>query len=109
MIEGFGPAGLQLAGLKYRPPIVIFDDIAHAWSIAGLDDVGLDGILSLLPQRPEIILLGCGARTLLPPKILREAARAQGIALEPMDTGAACRTYNILFNEGRLVAAALFA
>jgi uncharacterized protein len=38
---------------------------------------------------------------------LRSALRAAGIALEPMDTGAACRTYNVLVAEGREVAAAL--
>jgi uncharacterized protein len=38
---------------------------------------------------------------------LRAALKAAGIALEPMDSGAACRTYNVLMAEGRLVAAAL--
>jgi uncharacterized protein len=41
------------------------------------------------------------------PAKLRSALRASGIALEPMDTGAACRTYNVLVAEGRQVSAAL--
>jgi uncharacterized protein len=32
---------------------------------------------------------------------------AAGLGWEVMDTGAACRTYNILLGEGRRVAAAL--
>ena len=32
-----------------------------------------------------------------------------GVVMEPMDTGAACRTYNVLMAEGRRVAAALIA
>ena len=46
-------------------------------------------------------------RLLLVPKDLRQGLREAGIVLEPMDTGAACRTYNVLMAEGRLVAAAL--
>ena len=45
----------------------------------------------------------------LVPEALRGLLRAAGIVLEPMDTGAACRTYNVLAAEGRRVAAALIA
>jgi uncharacterized protein len=40
---------------------------------------------------------------------VRAALRSQGVVLEPMDTGAACRTYNVLLSEDRKVAAALIA
>jgi uncharacterized protein len=40
---------------------------------------------------------------------LRAALRAAGVVVEPMDTGAACRTYNVLMADGRRVAAALIA
>jgi uncharacterized protein len=43
------------------------------------------------------------------PAALRAALRAKGIVIEPMDTGAACRTYNVLAAEGRKVAAAVIA
>ena len=38
---------------------------------------------------------------------LRAALKTRGIGVEAMDTGAACRTYNVLLAEDRLVAAAL--
>ena len=41
------------------------------------------------------------------PAALRAALKAHGIAVEAMDTGAACRTYNVLLAEDRRVAAAL--
>jgi uncharacterized protein len=53
------------------------------------------------------LLLGTGRRLQPPPAGLRAALKQAGIALEPMDSGAACRTYNVLMAEGRLVAAAL--
>ncbi len=54
-------------------------------------------------------MLGCGARFAPPPKGLREGLKAQGVALEWMDTGAACRTFNVLLAEDRGAAAALIA
>lgn len=56
---------------------------------------------------PEVVLLGSGARLLWPPAGLLAALAARGIAVEVMDTGAACRSYSILQSERRRVAAAL--
>ncbi|MEO5573854.1 MAG: MTH938/NDUFAF3 family protein, partial [Gammaproteobacteria bacterium] len=57
--------------------------------------------------RPELVLFGSGARLRFPLPALTANLLNQGIGVEVMDTGAACRTYNILINEGRNVAAAL--
>ncbi len=55
----------------------------------------------------EILLIGCGIRaTLIKADILADIKSA-GIAFESMDTGAACRTFNVLMSEDRRVAAAL--
>ena len=40
---------------------------------------------------------------------LRERCREAGIVAEPMSTGAAVRTFNVLLAEERAVAAALIA
>ena len=61
----------------------------------------------LLLTHLAVLLLGCGARMVLVPPALREALRAAGVVIEPMDTGGACRTYNVLLAEDRQVAAAL--
>ena len=55
----------------------------------------------------DILLLGTGARLRFPhPSLTRALVDAQ-IGLEVMDTGALCRTYNILASEGRSVGAAV--
>lgn len=54
-------------------------------------------------------MLGCGARFMPPPSGLRDALRAMGVALEWMDTGAACRTFNVLLAEDRGAVGALIA
>ena len=66
----------------------------------------------MLPARAgefDFLLLGCGAvaRPLPPP--LRTLLKDAGVRVEPMATGAACRTYNVLVAEGRVLAAALIA
>jgi len=61
----------------------------------------------IVSLRPELVILGTGARLQFPaPSIIRPLVEA-GIGIEIMDTGAACRTYNILMSDGRSVAAAL--
>jgi uncharacterized protein len=69
---------------------------------------------SLAPVRTadpaiEILVLGCGARFVPVPAQLRAALKADGIVVEAMATGSACRTYNLLLAENRRVAAALIA
>ena len=60
------------------------------------------------PSPPiEILLIGSGATFEMAPAALRSALGARGVSIESMDTGAACRTYNVLMAEDRRVAAAL--
>ena len=55
----------------------------------------------------ELLLIGTGSKIVLLPSRLRAELRGLGLAIEVMDTGAACRTYNVLIGEERRVAAAL--
>ena len=57
----------------------------------------------------DIILFGCGPRAIQVDPKLRAELRAAGVTLELMDSGAACRTFNLLLMEGRRVAAMLIA
>lgn len=69
-----------------------------------LEELHLELIMEL---RPEIVLLGTGARQRFPkPRMTRSLIR-YGVGVEVMKTAAACRTYNIVMAEGRRVAAAL--
>jgi uncharacterized protein len=71
-----------------------------------LDDASFSLIIKVNPAI-EILLIGCGTRAkLIEPNLLADLKNA-GIAVESMDTGAACRTFNVLIAEDRRVAAAL--
>ena len=77
-----------------------------------LDWIGPDDALTLrhlqqiLETEPEIVVLGTGARITFPDPALLAHCQQAGVGMEVMDTGAACRTYNILAAEGRKVCAA---
>ncbi len=71
---------------------------------AELETVHLAAVLDL---DPELVLLGTGARLQFPAPALLQPLHQAGIGVEVMDTGAACRTFNILVAEGRQVVAAL--
>ena len=66
---------------------------------ARIEPHGLAGI--------ELLVVGCGARVAFVPPAWRAAFKARGVSLEVVDTGSACRIYNVLLAEGRRVAAAL--
>jgi uncharacterized protein len=71
---------------------------------AALEPAHFERIAAL---EPEIVLIGTGARLRFLPDVLVQSLARAGINFEAMDTGAACRTYNVLMAEGRRVLAAL--
>jgi uncharacterized protein len=89
----------------------VLPERALAWPVDALAAVTLDSLASVLAAEPkvELLLLGCGSRPAPLKSELRASLRVRGIVLELMDTGAACRTYNVLLAEERRVAAALIA
>jgi len=87
--------------------VVLPDRIVADWPPQSFDSLNEEhfGVLARLDA--EIVLLGTGATLQFPaPTLLRPLVEA-GRGFEIMDTGAACRTYNVLTSEGRRVAAAL--
>ena len=81
------------------------------WPITGAGDISFQSLAAIVEatEPVDILIVGCGARFVLPSPDLRRALRGAGIVLEWMDTGAACRTFNVLLAEDRQVAAALVA
>ena len=110
-IARHGPDGVIVAGVEYtRSVIVPWRGPVVAWDAADFDALGVEHFAQLAALRPELVVFGSGPRIRFPaPALLRPLIDA-GIGVETMDTAAACRTYNVLFAEGRpVVAALLFA
>jgi len=111
VIERYGNGGFRVTGESYRGSILVLPDWVAAWPLTTIDQLDLASLEPVLAAEPpvEVLLIGCGPAMAFIDPALRAAARARGVALEPMDTGAACRTYNVLMAEDRRVAAALIA
>ena len=91
--------------------MLVFPEQTLVWGPASWEEAdlaGLDPVINAAPKI-EVLLIGCGPELLWVPDDIRAGLRAAGIVVDGMDTGAACRTYNVLLSEERRVAAALIA
>jgi uncharacterized protein len=77
------------------------------WAPRNIEELTADHFVSAFAWQPEIILLGTGARQVFPARAIYAALLSRGIGFEVMDTGAACRTFNVLAGENRRVTAGL--
>jgi uncharacterized protein len=91
-----------------RSCIVSAVRIVADWPAASPAELDATTLAPLLELQPTIILLGVLARHAPPPRNLVSGLQRRGIAIETMNLGAACRTYNVLVQDGRPVAAGLF-
>lgn len=109
VIDGYGEGQFCIRS-EWRPgPVIVFPNQTIAWDVtdfAGLTVASFTAVIEAEPK-VEILLLGSGPKMQLLPGALRRDLRASGVIVDVMDTGAACRTYNVLLAEGRRVAAAL--
>ncbi|QWG16240.1 Mth938-like domain-containing protein [Bradyrhizobium sediminis] len=110
-IEAYGKGGFAFAGMSHRGSLLCLPDAIWAWpveSAAGIDEASLQRVFAAA-QGIDTLIVGTGNEVWLPPPGLREALRAVKVVLDPMQTGPAIRTYNIMIGERRRVAAALIA
>lgn len=113
IIERYAASGFRISGVAYAGPILVFPERTVAWVRGAPEEPITAESLAPVTEHGDIriLLIGLGQRMaggmklITPP--LRAALRASGITIEPMDTGAACRTYSVLLAEDRRVAAAL--
>jgi uncharacterized protein len=91
-----------------RPVALTADGVIPDWSPAPVERLSIDDLEPLIATKPELIIVGTGARQVLPNRELMFAMARSGVGLEMMDTAAAARTFNVLLSEGRSVAAVLY-
>ena len=113
IIESYGDLRFRVTGTLHQGSILVFPNKTLAWIVGDIAALSVESLAAIRTAGTEgqvdLLLIGCGARLALIPKELRASLRAAGVVIEAMDTGAACRTYNVLAAEGRRVAAALIA
>ena len=111
IVQSYGSGRFKISQIEYQGSIIVLPNRTLSWTVDVLEDINLQNLSPVLEEEPriEILLIGCGKVMQLLPRDLAETCRQKGLAIDAMDTGAGCRTYNILAAEGRRVAAALLA
>lgn len=108
VIQSYSSDQIRVNGTQHRAPLLVFPDRAEIWDVQNdFDDMIKDDFTPLIQMAHEIdvVLLGCGKTIKFLAPALKKALRSQNLHVETMDTGAACRTYNVLLAEGRRVVA----
>jgi uncharacterized protein len=110
VVQGYGNGGFRISDHDWRGAVIVFPTRTIAWAAvdpAGFAPAQFEPVRDAADPPIELLLIGAGPKMVLLPSRLRADLRAFGFAVEVMDTGAACRTYNVLIGEERRVAAAL--
>ncbi len=109
VIQRYGGGGFRVGGARYEGAILVWDEHVIRWPVSAPALADLDSLAPVTSTTPpvELILFGCGPRVASVGAALRRSLAELRIGIEPMDTGAACRTFNVLASEDRRVAAAL--
>jgi uncharacterized protein len=110
-IDAYGNGGFRFAGMSHRGSLLCLPSGIYAWPPTRAEEITLDTLGPALREREalDLLLIGTGRAGVPPARELRQGFADLGVAVEAMDTGAACRTYNVLLAEARPVAAALIA
>ncbi|MBT5239215.1 MAG: hypothetical protein HN793_06410 [Rhodospirillaceae bacterium] len=109
-IQKYSPNGFVVSGVVFTGPILVFSQESLSWNAEASEFLKPEDLTPILERARtlDLCLLGCGNRMTPVALAVRQTLKEAGIGIEPMDTGAACRTFNVLLAEGRAVMAALF-
>ncbi|EJL58024.1 MULTISPECIES: Mth938-like domain-containing protein [unclassified Rhizobium] len=110
-IDTYGNGGFRFADMSHRGSILCLPSGIYGWDMDMSKPLSIENFQKVLDEAAEIevLLIGTGNDMRPIPADLKAALRAAGISSDPMNTGAAVRTFNIMLLESRAVAAALIA
>jgi Uncharacterized conserved protein len=110
-IDAYGNGGFRFADMSHRGSLLLLPSGIYGWTMTEEDPLTVDSLAKVFADASEIevLLVGTGTSLRPIPAPVKDALRAAGISSDPMGTGAAVRTYNIMLAEQRAVAAALIA
>ncbi len=109
VVRAYSRSELRIGETRVRTScIVTADRLITDWTPRSIEVLTPEHLEQLLELEPQIVLLGTGFHQRFPAAGIRSLLAERGVGLEAMDLGAACRTFNILVQEERRVAAALF-
>ena len=109
LIQSHTKGTVRVRNLEYTSSIIVTPEQVISWPITNLNALNNDSFPDLfeLDYQPELVILGTGDTLIFPQPEQTSVLIKKAIGLEVMDTAAACRTYNILADDGRKVVAYL--
>jgi uncharacterized protein len=108
VVRAYGRGLIRIGERSFSHSVIVTaSSLLEDWRPRRMSDLQESDLGELLLLRPEVLLIGSGPRQEFPQRATLAALYAARVGFEIMDTGAACRTYNVLVAEGRNVAAAL--
>ncbi|TCL67292.1 Mth938-like domain-containing protein [Rhizobium sp. BK251] len=110
-IDTYGNGGFRFADMSHRGSLLCLPSGIYGWDMDETKPLTSDNFRRVLDEAAEIevLLVGTGLQLRPLPAELKAALKARNISSDPMSTGAAVRTFNIMLAESRAVAAALIA
>ncbi|MGI9406347.1 MAG: Mth938-like domain-containing protein [Hyphomicrobiaceae bacterium] len=110
-VDAYGNGGFRFAGMSHRGSLLLLPSGVFAWPPTDANTLAATDFTRVFEETGsiEFLMLGTGAAQIFPAPELRNAFAERGLGLEAMDTGAACRAYNVLLAEKRAFAAAVIA
>lgn len=110
IIQSYAAGVFRISGISYEGAVLVSPSQTTLWNdVENFSDLSIESFDSLIAQADEIdvLLVGTGATMQFMDPKLRQQLSAKGLPIDVMDTGAACRTYNVLMAEGRRVVCAM--
>jgi uncharacterized protein len=108
VVRAYSPGRLRIGDRDVTCSVIVTAaTLVEPWRPRRVDELAADDLEAIVTLAPEVLLLGTGARQVFPAATVLAPLHRARIGFEVMDTGAACRTYNLLLAEDRRVAAAL--
>ena len=111
IIDAYGNGGFRFGGGGHRGSLLFLPSGVYGWDVSAMSDVN-EALCKLILKEAgsaDFVLMGTGVKQIFASVELYRIFDEADLALEVMDTGAACRTYNLMMEEKRACMAALIA
>lgn len=107
-VTGYDDSGVEINAKHFANSLLVMPETPpRDWNVAAFEDLTEAHFAQILADKPDVVILGTGARQRFVHPKLSAALTMARIGVECMDNKAACRTYNILMGEGRRATLAL--
>jgi uncharacterized protein len=108
LIRSYAPGEIRINDEVFHGPLILGSStLAPGPAVGNAAELTVAHTADILALEPELVLIGTGTRQVFPPAEFVARFLRAGIGFEVMDTGAACRTFNVLVAEHRRVVALL--